>query len=456
MKSLLDWINRYIDCDPLDHPLLKFSQGRLWTLRNAFEGTLILGSNGSGKTSGSGCRIATAMLQQGFAGLVLCVKPDEADLWEKLCRGSGRTSDLIRVHSGSPYCYNPLEFEKDILNQVELLTNLAAPGSQSNTDSPDSFWDTEAKKLLHHLISLARAVGSGADFIAFRSILESLPDSEADCRSSEWVRGSACGRALQLAGQSHDQYVRETVAYFRRELPNTPDKQRAGYISIVSSLLSTLLDEAIRDLFAHPSTITPEKVIANGNIVVVDIPVETRHKLGRFANMIWKICFQRAVAARKGNSPECFLWADEAQFLLSKGDAIFQTTARSKGCASVFLSQNYSGLKATLGQNIADQIAGVLKTKIFHQNDCPVTNEWASKIIGSRRQLEESETVSASSPASISRTSRTVDLPKVRPEQFLQLKTGGPANGRQVTGYVAYPVGPTNETRCRREIFHQK
>ena len=61
----------------LDQPLLSFSPKDHWTLRDACQGTQIMGGTGSGKTSGTGRAIAMAFLRAGFGGLVLCAKPVE-------------------------------------------------------------------------------------------------------------------------------------------------------------------------------------------------------------------------------------------------------------------------------------------------------------------------------------------------------------------------------------------
>jgi hypothetical protein len=67
----------------LDLPLVRFSEldADVWTLADSFQGVLIMGENGSGKTSGSGRLFARKYLENGFGGLVLCFKTDEADLW---------------------------------------------------------------------------------------------------------------------------------------------------------------------------------------------------------------------------------------------------------------------------------------------------------------------------------------------------------------------------------------
>ena len=97
----------------LDFPLIKFSDDRndWWTLRNAVEGVQIFGGIGSGKTSGSGRMIASSFLKNGFGGIVLCAKPDEADEWIRYARECGREDDLILFREGSEWRFNPLHYE---------------------------------------------------------------------------------------------------------------------------------------------------------------------------------------------------------------------------------------------------------------------------------------------------------------------------------------------------------
>ena len=68
------------------------------TLGDAFENTLILGSPGSGKTSGSGDAYCKSLVRLGLGGLVLTAKPSDAARWRRTCEIYGRSDDLI-VHS---------------------------------------------------------------------------------------------------------------------------------------------------------------------------------------------------------------------------------------------------------------------------------------------------------------------------------------------------------------------
>ena len=103
--------SRTVAPDPLDAPLLWLGKNDPWTIRNACEGTAIFGATGSGKTSGSGQALAKAFLSAGFGGLVLCAKPDEAELWRRYCQQTNRSDSLIIFGPQQPYRFNFLNYE---------------------------------------------------------------------------------------------------------------------------------------------------------------------------------------------------------------------------------------------------------------------------------------------------------------------------------------------------------
>jgi hypothetical protein len=71
---------RWVDPIPkmdLDMPLIRLTDVDFLTYRNLFEGTLILGATGSGKTSGPGEALALALLQHGMPTNETFNAPDE-------------------------------------------------------------------------------------------------------------------------------------------------------------------------------------------------------------------------------------------------------------------------------------------------------------------------------------------------------------------------------------------
>src|SRR5687767_4369623 len=95
MRRIFDWFKSEdlaAACDPigLRQGLVNLSPVDCWRLQDAAEGAIIFGATGSGKTTGSGEAIAKSFLRAGCGGLVLTAKVDEAKLWERYCRETGR------------------------------------------------------------------------------------------------------------------------------------------------------------------------------------------------------------------------------------------------------------------------------------------------------------------------------------------------------------------------------
>src|SRR5262249_28548353 len=119
---------------PLNLPLVRFSERSedIWTLSDAFQGVSIMGENGSGKTSGSGKHLARKFLQNGFGGLVLCFKTDEADLWRSYLQHTGRETDGRFFCIDEAFRFNFMDYEArssglDFAeNLVTLLVDIAS------------------------------------------------------------------------------------------------------------------------------------------------------------------------------------------------------------------------------------------------------------------------------------------------------------------------------------------
>ena len=116
------------------------------TLADAKTGVLITGQTGRGKTSGPGRLLAKAYLRAGFGGLVLCAKIDEADLWRKYLRETGREADGIFFGEDSSHSFNFLSYEsaasgadleENIVNlmiEVARITNPQGKGGESEEE----------------------------------------------------------------------------------------------------------------------------------------------------------------------------------------------------------------------------------------------------------------------------------------------------------------------------------
>ncbi len=117
------------------------------TVHQAYQGVLITGGIGSGKTTGPGAELARALLRQGAGMLVLCAKPDEAERWHRYCEETGRLADLIRVYPGGPYHWDVVKYELGqpgaTVESMAQLLDILAETAQNNAPSGSQekpFW----------------------------------------------------------------------------------------------------------------------------------------------------------------------------------------------------------------------------------------------------------------------------------------------------------------------------
>ncbi len=144
-------------------------------------------------------------------------------------------------------------------------------------------------------------------------------------------------------------------------------------------------------------TFVPELTTHQGKIVIVDFPMlEYGHETGRLINCLIKLVFQSAWLRRNlaESANPVFLWQDEFQYFVTKRDNAFQQTCRSARAAVVCLTQNILNLSEELGEpqpgSKTKAFLGNLMLKIFHQQNCSDTNQYAAELIGKRYRYLDS------------------------------------------------------------------
>lgn len=449
----------------LSVPLLNWSKQDPWTIRDAVAGTLCLGATGSGKSSGSGRTIARAFLDAGFGGLVLTAKPGEAAEWRQYCAAAGREEDLVIFTATGELVFNFLDHELQCGGGASLTENLLrlfstvleiaerSPGAAGREDQ--GYWRLACRQLIRNFIDLlviARGRVSVPDL--YRAVV-SAPTSSEQLASEKWQAESFCFSLLREADskaksaqQSADFLM--VADYLCLEFPNLSEKTRSVIVSTFTSMVDVLARGVLKRLFCTGTTVQPEAT-QEGKVLVIDLSVKAFADVGQFAQVLWKHAWQRAIERRPVDDATrpVFLWADEAQYFVTSYDTQFATTCRAARVATVFLTQNISNFEAALGggEKAKAETASLfanLNTKLFHANGDPVTNQWASNLIG--RSLQHFANSNASNNGQDwAAASLGLCLPgqasagfseayefEVQPGDFSRLRTGGPEHSWEV------------------------
>lgn len=447
--------------DQLDRVLLDLGPQDPWTVRDACAGTLIFGDTGSGKTSGSGQAIARSMLRSGFGGLVLTVKSSETDRWRHYIESCGRGDDLVVFSPESDHGFNFLYYEQGRSSrgggQTENIIDLFVESMSVSSDgesrtSHDPFWDRALRQILRNTVDALHLAGESISIRSIQDFVLSAPKSADEARDQEWQSTStACSALRQAELRLHGDVVRmqtlkTTIHFWFHEFAEVMDPRTRG--NIVSTL-TTMCDGFLRGdlyrMFSTKTTVTPEATL-DGKIIVLDIPTKQFHQLGRVAQIIWKLCWQRVVeeASRDIGSIPVFLWVDEAHHFVTPSDAAFVTTAREQLACAVYVTQSKSNYLSAFGagrQAAAESFMGVPKTRVFHCNGDTVTNRWASEMISEDWHVQTQHGRSEASPSNTSMASQRSEQslsnqhstnssvtrePLVYPGDFAKLSSGGP------------------------------
>lgn len=452
-----------------------------WTIRDSFQGTLILGAPGSGKTTGSGRHIAVQFLGEGFGGLVLTTKQSEVLDWMMMINNLKRDRDMAVVCPEGYLRLNMLQYEMErpagglklTDSLVSFFKNIASVvGQKAAPQMNESFWENTGNEMLHNTIDCFMLAKHPVTLDKLCSFILEAPLNEASASEDEWrkqpVFGPCMTQAEDAVASADDAAVLNTVKqYWFKEFPRLSPNTRSCIVTAFSSMVRSLRSRHINNLLSAMTTITPESCF-NGRIIIVALPTNDYHEGGLLVQAAWKYLFQRAVLSRadRNRGDRCrpvFLWEDEAHTFLIDQDAQFQPVAREYRVACVKLSQNISNLYARFGGGDAartkvDAIIGSLNTRILHANGDRATNEWTSAIIGT--EYKTIVNTSTTPPVyngmnpfqeavhnlfakpTVTTSENHVREPSIHPHEFTTLQTGNAENGF-VTEFVMSQVGRT-------------
>lgn len=394
----------------LDTRLLRLSAEDHFTLRDACQGVAVLGGTGSGKTSASGKALAAAYLRAKFGGIVMVAKSEEANLWRKYCADNGRAQHVVEF-DGRTHGFNFLAYElarhgeaglNSVVECLMRILEMARAASATPGRPGEAFWEDTTRQILRNTIPVLYAVTGTVRIEDIVRFVRSAPTSDEQMRSDEWRNSSyffACFHRLTTLPMG-DRIGDQAAPYWRDDYASLDRKTRANIVISLSTTLDRFNHGWLRHAYCDQTTIVPELTF-HGAIILLNVPALTHNEDGVVAQQLFKYMWQRATLTRNSLPYEhrtrpVFLWADEAQYFVNSYDAEYLSTCRGSRACTVFLSQSLPTYYARMtGENSRDRVhhlLGNFGTKVFHNNACPETNDWAARTIG--RTLQQRATFS--------------------------------------------------------------
>jgi hypothetical protein len=469
---------RYHDPIDINAPVFSLTDSDHINLADFFEGTLITGAPGTGKTACSGYQFANTFLgNPKMGGLVLTAKAEETRNWIRYARQAGREKDLIVFNAESGLCFDPLHYEwsrpgrgaGDLENVIDIFTTLAAVGRHEVGHGHDPFWERGNEQLIRNVVVLLDLAGEAVSIANIDRVIKSLPSRPEEHEEESWQKDSYCAQLIASirARQdtlSPDQWsdLEFAAQFVFHKWPAFDERPRSSLEMTWAGMADQyLFNPNYRIFCGGKCSFTPEQTTHQGKIIICDFPIlQHGHKTGQSVNAMLKLIFQRAWLRRDlAESPNpVFLWQDEFQyFLLPRWDNFFQQTCRGSRVAVVCLTQNIMNLSEALGEaqpgSKTRSFLGNLALKIFHQQNDTETCQYAADQIGKEyRYIDNFSAGGGAEPAqrhaSVGGARQLCHI--VEPVEFTRLIK--PTSSSPLAQAIVYQAGKTfNATRTERE-----
>jgi hypothetical protein len=387
----------------LNTPLLKLSGHENFDLTAACNGVNIFGGIGAGKTSGSGRMIAGAYLRAGMGGVVTAVKPTEVSLWQKYAAEHGRKASLILFDENEGFNFLAYELARQGMDGIGTVTEClmrvleaakrASPTASQRGEEP--FWQDSARMILRYSLPLVYSASGTLQIGDLIRFITTAPTHTKEAADAEWQRRSFMYEVMQAAARSPmvpmaRTALQDAIDYWAEEFPAIPDRTRGNIVATVTTTLDRFRHGRLNRAFCGRTTLVPELTF-HGAIILLAMPTLVWNEDGVIAQQLFKYMWMRAVLSRNGlaqihRERPIFLWADEAQEIVSSYDGEFLSMCRASKCCVTYLTQSLPTYYAKMGgdnpRDAAHALVGKFNTHIYHSNACPETNDFAARTIG--------------------------------------------------------------------------
>lgn len=465
--------------DPLDQPVMRWSEHDAFTVRDLMANLLMLGRSGSGKTSSSGLQLLRAIVRMPKSGgLILGAKPEDKAMVQSIFKTAGRELDVFEADGKLRLNFLDYEMSKgahtrNIVQCIMAMGETLRAGDSNG--GRDQFWDQQKERFFYNAIEVVRLATGKITAPDLQAFFSGAANVVAEQNDEKWRAGfhnrclAAADQRKKTAIEQHDLHL--AMDFWLNEYPRMADKTRTSIMASVMGVLHTYNTGLTREMVSGATNITPD-VTLEGGWIFVNFPRCIWGDIGSFISSGMKYLVQRAVLRRQAEPGDCFnvIWSDEAAELVNSFDSSYLAQCRSHLGGMVYLAQSkhsfYSVLKGQSGRSEADALLTNFGTKICHALGDIETAQWVSGLIGKSLQQfyggsmapveDPFDELMGQSRFTSNFSSHWEDV--LHPNVFLNgLRTGGKANGLVADAIVIKSGEPfANGSNWLRVAFSQK
>lgn len=419
----------------------------LYTLKQAQTHVLVTGRPGAGKTSAYLNLIQRQLLALGAYCLHCCVKPDEAERAKSIL-----PKQTVMFSPDSGHVFNPLTYtmaRKGARHLAAFHDDLNEVLTRSNGDQTEAFWKSGVTDMLITAFELAWKVkGEDATYQDCVEIIATSPTS-AEHAAGDAFRNSPCGWFLNQSLIKDKDGTMPHADFLMKRVPSVGDKAAGAFRTQAITSIQPLTMPPLCHAVNGRSTITPEHM-ANG-YTVLDFDTLTHGVNGLAYQLLCSWFVMEEVLGRKSWKRPLMLMRDEFSELAHRRDISAFAVGRSQGYIGISALQTLPAFENSLGggleaQTLAKSLWGLHVNKVYCNNNCHVTNEFAAESIGRERKIFFGGSQSPNPQTDWYDVLGVGQRPsfnfnqqfhyRVDPVQFTTLRTGGPENNLLVDAIV--------------------
>ncbi len=460
---------------PMDATVQQYGS-EILTARDLANNTIVLGSPGSGKTSGvlQSLQYGALTASPYMGGLFNTAKQDDLPNILKPIKYANRLSDCIIINALGEFRLNWLEYARkqtpkgssEAITVLEMLRIFSEMVSKSASVSKDPFWQTHVDKFCLAAITLLIYAKVSLSVKKMIQILHSMPKNTDDIKDDEFISRSKFMYYLNLALDNPDtennQEFDQCVSYFLDEMAGTMDSRTMS--NIVASIHATLFPASIglmAKLLDDVESNFSMDMTFDGSIIIIDVPSSVYHEQANLVTSMLMYLWQKDVMMRdlSKNNRAVFSFTDEAQLTINRQTVAFSSVCRSQQALCIYASQSLAAIKVRLGphsDHLLDQFINNCGNIYMLSSTNPDTLRLFSDLVGKDYEMRVGFNAGLANGHNSANASE--DYRYILPEkEFRLLATGGPRNSYVVESIFVSSGRTFNEDQTYlRVAFDQK